>query len=210
MENLKKNVHVFSSNSLCCSSSNSGAWTWRSSDCLRQRTTLDVHPAEVEVFRVIFLAWNRQLENSKVPVFSIGRSRRAHGWDRQSQGIRTRRVPESNWSAKDLFKSAWNKSFKIGKSYNLICNIVPNSCCPIRTPFCGSANVPSQQWIAGSTFSWNPSRLELRKMRFEEADLMFSIDRRGVGIIVHDARVELACITPESQQCCGARLPRQM
>src|SRR5450756_82039 len=66
---------------------------------------------------------------------------------------------------------------------------MPDTRCPIRAPLCAPANIPSQQWIAGSALSRNPSRFELREVRLEEADLMLSVDGRGIGFFVHNTEV---------------------
>jgi hypothetical protein len=72
------------------------------------------------------------------------------------------------------------------KTYNFISNIVPNASRPSRAPLRSPTNIPSQQRIAGPTFSRNPSRFEFREVGLEEADLVFSVYGRGIGIIMHD------------------------
>jgi hypothetical protein len=66
--------------------------------------------------------------------------------------------------------------------YDLISNIMLNNSCPIRAPLRGPTNIPSQQWVAGSALSRNPSRFEIRVVRLEEPDLMLSVDGWNIRV----------------------------
>lgn len=77
----------------------------------------------------------------------------------------------------------------LGETYDLIGDIVPHASSPVRAPLRGTADIPTQQWVRGSRFSRDPSRLQLREVGFEEANLVFSIYAGRVGIRPHDAEV---------------------
>jgi hypothetical protein len=65
-------------------------------------------------------------------------------------------------------------------THDLVCDIMPIGA-PGRRPMRCSANIPSQEWIGGPRLAANPSRLQLREVGFEEANLVFAVDGGWVG-----------------------------
>lgn len=66
---------------------------------------------------------------------------------------------------------------------------MPGASVPVRAPLGVTADIPAQQGIRIASLARDPSRLEFREVRLEEADLVLSVDARGVGGRAHDAEV---------------------
>lgn len=83
---------------------------------------------------------------------------------------------------------------------------MPNTRIPVRAPLGIPTDIPPQQWIAGTALPGNPSRLEFGEMGLEEADLVFSVDGRRVGSVVHDAEMIPHCAFVDCCSCLGDEL----
>jgi hypothetical protein len=77
---------------------------------------------------------------------------------------------------------------------------MPNASLPIHTALCIASNIPSEQRVTRSALSRDPSRLELREMGLEEADLVFSVDAGSIGHVMHDAEMIPNCSLVD---CCN-------
>jgi hypothetical protein len=96
-------------------------------------------------------------------------------------------VPKTYYSQyKKVFKIFW-------ETYNLIRNIMPNASLPVHAPLRIASNIPSEQRVTRTTFSRDPSQLELSEMRLEEAKLVFSVNAGSIGHIMHDAEMIPYC-----------------
>ncbi len=88
---------------------------------------------------------------------------------------------------------------------------MPNASLPSNAPLRVTSNIPSEQRVTRSTLSRDPSQLELSEMGLEEANLVFPVDARSIGHIMHDAEMIpncsiVDCCTRLGDQFCSAHV----